>query len=249
MRSLTIFTIIGLLFVFNISLAETIPAADVLITGACPDGTTMPIDVFGDLLGTIPAGPPGSNNAYVGMTYANMEIIQNVNIYPNTVPSQFLRINPVNGVVNATINFPFNGYVMGITFDGTHLWVVQWSPSNTIHQIALDGTLINSYPSPTGSYSARTIAYDPGSTNFWIGANLSSGVTELWKVDNTMTPIASTNTGSVVGWYMGGDWNGSAPTGSNLIVVDNVDNSIKQLDISGTTVTLVDQFACPEAYG
>ena len=80
-------------------------------------------DNFGDIIGTIPSANPGANNAWVDMAWANGELIMYKNVYPNTIPSQFLRINPSTGAIIATVNFPFNGYVMGGTYDGANLWV------------------------------------------------------------------------------------------------------------------------------
>jgi hypothetical protein len=199
-------------------------------------------DRLWDILLTIPCPSPGTSNAWVGSAWANGELIQCKNIYPSTVPSQFLRLNPQTGAVIATVNFPFNGYVIGCTYDGANLWVVQWSPVNLVHCISLAGVEVSSFDPAAAPYSARSIAWD--GTNLLVGCNQSSNNTELIKFTTTGSQVQVWPTGSVVGWYMDSDVFLIGPSGSNLYVVDNVGNSIKRLAV-GASVTIAQQGASP----
>jgi hypothetical protein len=198
------------------------------------------MDAFGDVLGTIPSVNPGPSNAWVGMTWANGELIEFKNVYPSTVPSQFLRINPTTGAIIATVNLPFNGYVIGASFDGTNLWVVQWSPLNVVYRVSLTGALVSQFSPNVSPYSARSCAWD--GTNLWVGCDQSSGLTKLVKFSPTGTNLQEWATGSAVGWYMDAEWDPFAPAGGNLIVVDNVGNELLRLNV-GVSVTVAEMHA------
>jgi len=191
----------------------------------------------------MPPPIPPTNNALVGAAYAEGMLIVIENVYPNTVPSKFHKIDPADGTILGTVNFPFNGYCMGISYDGSNLWVAQWSPVNVIYQIGLDGSLISQFTPATGVYSCRSVNVE--GDYLWVGADYLANDTKLYKMTMTGAILEEYNTGSVVGWYMGGEIDTQYPTGFNLFVVDNVGNTIKQLSTAGGTVTLMDQFASP----
>jgi hypothetical protein len=169
------------------------------------------------------------------------------NVYPSSIPSKFHMIDPADGTILGTVNFPFNGYCMGISYDGLNLWVVQWSPINVIYEIGLDGSLISQFTPATGAYSCRSLNVE--GDNLWVGANAGSNDTKLYKMTMTGAIQEEYITGSVVGWYMGGEIDTQYPTGFNLFVVDNIGNTIKQLSTAGGSVSLMAQFASPVAPG
>jgi hypothetical protein len=231
------------LFVFaTIALFTFVCTSIAVDDPAATSGQTIysEMDAFGDVLGTIPSVNPGPSNAWVGMTWANGELIECKNVYPSTVPSQFLRINPTTGAVIATVNLPFNGYVIGCTFDGANLWVVQWSPLNVVYRVSLTGALVSQFSPNVSPYSARSAAFD--GTNLWIGCNQSSGNTKLVKFSTTGTNLQEWTSGSAVGWYMDAEWDALAPAGGNLVVVDNVGNELLRLNV-GVSVSIAEMHA------
>jgi hypothetical protein len=243
MKRLLGFSVITLLISFCIGMAADYSSPYTDPSGTAGATSYGELDALGDIVGTIPSTNPGTNNAWVGMAWANGELIAAKNIYPNTVPSQFVRINPATGAVIATVNFPFNGYVMGITFDGANLWVAQWSPSNVIHCVSLTGAEVSSFVPSTGSYSCRSVNWD--GQYLWIGANAGSSNTKLYKMTTTGAIVQEWTTGTQVGWYMGSEFDTNAPAGSQLFVVDNVGNAVRQLTVSGTSVSVLAQFNSP----
>jgi hypothetical protein len=203
--------------------------------GICEEALNPPADRYWDVLRTIPCPSPGPSNAWVGSAWANGELILCKNI-ASPPSSQFLRLNPNTGAVIATVNLPFSGYIIGCTFDGTNLWIVQWSPVNVVHCVSLTGVEVSSFMPNTAPYSARAIAWD--GTHLLIGCDLTSGTTKLVKFTTTGIPMYTWTTDSVVGWYMDSDMNLAEPVGVNYYVADNIGNSIKRLSI-GTTITIV----------
>jgi hypothetical protein len=199
-------------------------------------------DVFGTILGTIPSTSPGPSNAWVGMAYANGYIYQFKNIASPT-STALIQVNPTTGAIVNTYTLAFSGYVIGAQYDGTGIWVVQWSPTNMIHKVSLTGTTITSFAPGVAPYSARSLGWD--GTNLLVGCNQSSNVTELAKYTPAGvmvgSPIAS---GSAVGWYMDGEVCADAPAGGNYYVVDNVGNTLKRLNV-GVTVTVAQSVASP----
>ncbi|MCX6641234.1 MAG: T9SS type A sorting domain-containing protein [bacterium] len=214
-------------------------------TGKCDAMSYSTTDVFGTIVRTIPSSPPGASCAWVGMSYANGELLQFQNIASPAGVTMY-RKNPNTGAVIATVVLaPLNGgYIMEAAFDGTNIWVAQWNPTGYIRQLTLAGVEVSSFPWSTGG-SPRCINWD--GANLWLGTNVSSNNTNLYKITTTGTILQTWATGTVVGWYMGGDWATNAPAGGQLVIADNVGNTIKRLVISGTTVTIGNQVASPAA--
>jgi hypothetical protein len=197
---------------------------------------------FGDILGTIPSANPGPSNAWCGMAYANGYIYQTKNI-ASPVSSQLIQINPANGAVVNTYTFPWAGYVIGAQYDGSGIWVVQWSPVNVIYKVDLTGAIISQFTPSVAPYSARSIGWD--GTNLLVGCNQSSNVTELVKYTPAGVMVGSPiSSGSAVGWYMDGEVCSNAPSGANYYIVDNVGNTLKRLSV-GVTVTVAASVASP----
>jgi hypothetical protein len=208
--------------------------------GICDQMSYSPSDYFGQLIHTIPCVNPGTNNAWVGEVFVNGELIQFKNIYSGA--PQFLRLNHFTGAIIATINLPFNGYVMDGCFDGSGFWIAQWSPTNVIHKISLTGVELTSFVPVTGGYSARCVNWD--GTYLWVGCDSSANHTKLIKMTTAGVNVQEWQTGTAVGWYMGGEIAYNESSGSNLYVVDNVGNTIKRLNV-GTTVSVGAQVASP----
>jgi len=226
-----------------VTLVCTSMAFDINDPAATSGNTTYSnTDVFGTILGTIPSVNPGPSNAWVGMAYANGFIYQFKNIASPT-STALVQVNPSTGAVVNTYTLAFSGYVIGAQYDGSGIWVVQWSPTNMIHKVSLTGTAITSFAPGVAPYSARSLGYD--GTNLLVGCNQSSNVTELAKytLGGAMvgTPISS---GTAVGWYMDAEVCADAPAGGNYYIVDNVGNTLKRLNV-GATVTVAQSIAAP----
>ncbi len=238
-----IFIVVFTFLPFSASLlAADYSAPDTDPRGIREEMLNPPTDRYWEVLRTIPCASPGSNNAWVGSAWANDELILCKNIAGSTSHPQFLRINPQTGAILATVNFPFTGYIVGCTFDGTNLWVVQWSPVNVVHRLNLAGVELSSFSPNVGRYSARSVAWD--GTDLLIGCNHSANNTKLVKFTTTGTVLQTWSTDSVVGWYMDSDMNLAEPPGVNYYVADNISNSIKRLSI-GTTITIVTEGGIP----
>jgi hypothetical protein len=180
----------------------------------------------------------------VGSTWANGQLIVCQNVTPNTSPSRFFKVNPQTGAIIDSVNFPFNGYVMGATFDGTDLWVVQWSPTSAVHKVSLSGVLIASYSlMSTYPYNCRAIMWD--GQYLWMGANDVANNTRLYRMNTSGVVQLSFVSSASVGWYMDGEFDTNAPLGSNFCIVDNVGNTLKRLMITGSIVVGVDQSPSP----
>jgi hypothetical protein len=236
MRRLFVFATVALFTLVCTSMAVDDPAA------TSGNTTYSQTDAFGDIISTIPSTNPGPSNAWVGNTYMNGELIQAKNVYPSTVPSQMVRINPSTGAIIATVNLPFNGYVIGFTNDGANLWVVQWSPLNMVYKVSIAGAQLASWPPNVSPFSARSAAYEGG--NLWIGCDQSSAVTQLVKFSTAGVNLQTWSTGTAVGWYMDAEFSSNAPAGANLYIVDNVGNTLKRLAV-GVSVTVAAQVASP----
>jgi hypothetical protein len=226
-----------------VTLVCTSMAFDITDPAATSGNTTYSAtDVFGTVVTTIPSTSPGTSNAWCGMAYANGYIYQTKNI-ASPVSSSLTQINPATGAVVNTYTFPWAGYVIGAQYDGSGIWVVQWSPTNVIYKVSLTGTIISQFTPAVSPYSARSIGWD--GTNLLVGCDQSSNVTELVKYTTAGvmvgTPIAS---GTAVGWYMDGEVCADAPAGGSYYVVDNVGNTIKRLNV-GVTVTVAQSVAAP----
>jgi len=199
-------------------------------------------DAFGDVMNTIPLANPGTNNAWVGGAYVDgyLYLVKNVYSPQSTV---LFKIDASNGNVVSQTTLLNAAYCMGCSYDGSGFWVAQWSPSNIIYKFSMAGSIISQFTPSTGGYSCRTVEYEGG--NLWVGANSGSSVTNLYKMTTTGTILETYNTNSAVGWYMGGAICTEAPTGQNLFVVDNVGNSLKRLQVSGGSVTVMESVNSP----
>jgi hypothetical protein len=242
MHKLSLYLIFTLLVFACSALAVDNSSLNADPAATCGNTTYSQADVFGDIISTIPSTNPGPSNAWVGNTYMNAELIQAKNVYPSTVPSQMVRINPSTGAIIATVNLPFNGYVIGFTNDGTDLWVVQWSPSNMVYKVSIAGAQLASWPPNVSPYSARSAAFEGGF--LWIGCDQSSNNTKLVKFSTAGANTQEWTTGTAVGWYMDAEFSNNAPAGANLYVVDNVGNTLKRLAV-GVSVTVAAQVASP----
>jgi hypothetical protein len=200
-------------------------------------------EALGDIIRTIPSPVPPTNNALVGSAYAEGYLYLFENIYPQTASPKFYKINPANGQIITQVTLPFTGYVIGACYDGTGIWLVKWYTSNVIYKISLTGTVLSQFVPSTGSYSCRAIMYDAG--YLWVGADASANNTKLYKMTTTGTILEEYTTGSVVGWYMDGEVDTQAGSGTNLFVVDNVGNTIKRLSVSGGSVSVLASCASP----
>lgn len=215
-------------------------------TGAYPERIDPLIDDFGDIIRTIPSPVPGPENALVGACWADGILIVFENVYPYTGPSKFHKIDPDDGTILGEVTLPFDGWVMGASYDGDGIWVVQWYTVNEIYKIDIDGNLISQFTPATGDYSCRTVAYEDGS--LWVGANAGFHDTRLYKMAADGAILEEYNTSSAVGWYMDGEVATQAPADLNLAVNDYVGNTIKRLNVEGGVVTIADQFVSPVAF-
>jgi hypothetical protein len=246
MRKLILIAAVALLaFVQSALAAVDYSSPNVDPRGICEDMYYAQTDYLGQIIGTIPCSNPGPSNAWVGQIWVNGELILFKNVL-STVSTQLFRINPLTGAIIATATLSFNGYVMDAAYDGNSILVCQWSPVNVIHRITLTGAEISSFVPVTGGYSARCINW--GYVNWedpclWVGCDSSGGVTKLIKMTPQGTNLQEWQTGSVVGWYMGGEF-GVGSTNANLYVVDNMGNTIKRLNL-GTSITIADQANSP----
>ncbi|RJP81718.1 MAG: T9SS C-terminal target domain-containing protein [Candidatus Zixiibacteriota bacterium] len=217
------------------------------VTGAYGPATYGELDNLGDIITTIPAPPLGSpNNGYTGCTWANGELVVIKNIM-SPLSSHFLRLDPATGAVLADVPFPFVGTALGMTFDGVNLWVVRFYPAHAIFCISLSGSEISSFLPATGSYTCRSIAWD--GQYLWVGAGGTLvNDSRLYKMTTTGAILGQWDTDSTVGLYMDAEWNPDAPAGSQLFVMDNIGNTIKQLTVSGTSVTVAAQAGSPTTW-
>ncbi|MCX6641285.1 MAG: hypothetical protein NTW14_12550, partial [bacterium] len=229
MRKFVVFALICVMAFAVVSFAKTEATVDP--SGKCDAMYYSNTDVFGDIVRTIPSGPPPASAAWIGMVYANGELLQFQNVATPAGVSMF-RKDPNTGAIIATVVLTaMNGaYAMDVDFDGTNIWIAQWNPSGIIKCLALDGSLVSSFvPAVTGS--PRAINFDMATGNLWVGTNVSSNNTWLYEMTSTGTVLNSWNTGAVVGWYMGFVQALDAPPGSQHCLVDNVGNTIKRLQI------------------
>ena len=246
MKRLLFLSIAGLFLFGGAAFGEGYFPSNISPTGALDWSVHEYTDVLGDIIRTIPSPTPLLGHANLDLCWAEGMLIMFENTTETSSP-KFIKIDPANGTIIGEVNFPFTGYVMGGSYDGTGIWVAKWYPSEAIFKVGLDGTLMSQFTPSTGGYSCRSLNVE--GEFLWVGANQAANDTKLYKMSMTGTILEEYSTGSVVGWYMGGEIDTEAASGSNLFVIDNVGNLVKRLNVSGGAVTLMDQFGSPVAPG
>ena len=243
MKQLSVFILIFLILSVGVSLAERYFPANISPTGALDWSVYQYTDDTGDVIRTIPSPQPLQNNSLVGACWAEDMLIVFENTYPHTLPSKFYQIDPDDGTIINEITLLFNGYVMGASYDGAGIWVVNWYPENVMYKIDLSGNIISQFNLSTSPYSCRLVNVD--GDYLWVGANANANNTKLYKMDMSGAVLEEYDTGIQVGWYMGGEIDTQAPAGSNLFVVDDIGHVIKRLNIAGGVVTVIEEFGSP----
>ena len=242
------FCLIGYFIMFGISFAGNYMPNNVSPTGAYDWAVYEYLDELGDIITTIPSTTPPVGNAYVGSAWVDGDLYLFENINSTPPSAKFKQINTTTGAIIREVNLPLSGWIMGATYDGSGFWVAQWYSTNVIYKVDMNGGLVSQFTPSTGLYSCRAVNYLGG--NLWVGANTGTGNdTRLYKMSTTGTILEEYNTSTVIGWYMGSEFDTNAPGTTALFVVDNIGNTIKRISISGGTVTLVDQFSSPVVVG
>jgi len=145
-------------------------------------------------------------------------------------------IDPVTGTVVNTITTTLTGYVLGATYLNGSLWLQQFFPDNTTYEIDPNtGNVLSSFLSPAAD--PRGLTND--GTDLWI---MDASGQIAYQITTTGTVVRSVSI-PMVQWAMDAAWNHQRGT---LFLVDNsAANNIKELDVSGSTATLLDEFAHP----
>ena len=234
--------IVGLFLMGGMAYSQEYVPQNVSPTGALDWMVYDLTDALGDVISSVPLVNPGTNNAYNGSAWNGgyIYIVKNVQ---TPMATHICKIDPATGTILADNTVINNAYGMGLAWDGQYFWLAIWSPSNVIYKLSSTFSIVSQFTPSTSPYSCRAVNYEAG--NLWVGANYGSSDTKLYKMSTAGTIIQQWMTGSVVGWYMGGDVCTEAPAGQNLFFVDNVGNTLKRLSVSGTTVTIMDQAASP----
>ncbi|MDD5530516.1 MAG: T9SS type A sorting domain-containing protein [bacterium] len=226
------------------------------LEGVCHDGTNLWVSDFqiprlwqiddgivessataGDTIRTIPAP---EDTMIMGIAWVRDTIYVLHQATDSDSNAILYKVDSTDGTVYSQFTLPFTGYVLGITFDGSDLWIVRFNPSNMIYHLTCTGTVIDSFASPHSS--PRGIAWD--GQYLWLGG-AGSGL--LYKMNTSCVVIDSVSTGSLISWGMDMVWVPEHTTG-HLWVNDNTDNDINQLDVSGDTAILVQEFLHPENF-
>ena len=243
MKRLLMLSLLAVILTVSISSAEGYFPMNISPTGALDWSVYEYTDDIGDIIRTIPSPSPALNNALVGACWAEGMLIVFENIYPQTVPSKFYKIDPDDGSIIGEVTLPFNGFVMGASYDGSGIWVAHWYPENIIYKIDLDGAIISQFTPSTGVYSCRSVNVE--GDYLWVGANANANDTKLFKMDMSGVILEEYFTSAVVGWYMGGEIDDNALSGANLFIVDDVGHTVKRLSVAGGSVTVIEQFGSP----
>lgn len=190
----------------------------------------------GDTIRSIPT--PDSNIMGIEWVRDTLYIIRQAINY--TQYANLYKLDPADGSVLSQFNLPFTGYVLGLTFDGSNLWIVKWFPDYVVYKITTSGSLVSFFTAP--SNNPRGIAWD--GEYLWIG-DAQSRV--LYQVDTLGTTIRTVSMSGVINWSMGMVW---VPehTDGHLWVNDHDNDDINQLDVSGINAILVQDFPHPATY-
>ncbi len=127
-------------------------------------------------------------------------------VYPAGHGAQYLAYDPVRGnvwitnpgdgtvtVINTTsgnlVTYPSGNSPDGIAFDGTHMWVANYTPATVTKIRASDGTLLQTIPVGTSGVSnPRLLAYDSAANAIWLTVG---GDNKVDKIDATTGTIVS----------------------------------------------------------
>ena len=162
----------------------------------------------------------------------------------NNVPINGYQFETISGTVINQIATSIGTYVLGCTYLNGSLWIQEWQSSGTCYEIDPNtGNTISSFASPAGTGS-RGLTND--GTDLWIfgtGGSTSSGT--AYQVTTSGTTIHTCTIGNVVLWPMGASYDNQR--GTFFINDNSTANDIKELDLSGASAVLVDEFAHPGA--
>jgi len=127
-----------------------------------------------------------------------------LHVYPGGHGAQYLAYDNVKGnvwvtnpgdnnvtVVNTTtgslVTYPSGSSPDGIVFDGTNMWVANYSPATVTKMRASDGTILATIPVGTSGVSnPRLLAYDPSANCIWVTVG---GDNKVDKIDATTATI------------------------------------------------------------
>ena len=204
----------------------------------------------GDIIRTIPSPTPSAGYKFTGATFAEGKLIVIEQNNTPALPSRFLTIDPADGTVLESIEFPFDGYVSSISYDGSDLWVCNWFSARVIYRIGLDGSLIDQFTPDIGGYF-RAHSVNCEGDILWVGANALNwdDWTRLFKMTRSGEVLEWYSTTGIVEGYLDGVIDTSYPAGSNLFVIDDhgyyESRTIKRLSITDGSVTVLDEFDSP----
>ncbi len=147
------------------------------------------------------------------------------------------KLDPADGSVLSQFSLPFTGYVLGLTFDGSNLWIVKWSPDQIVYKITTSGSFVFSFLAP--STDPRGMAWD--GQYLWLGDAPSQ---VLYQVDTLGAVMNTVSMSGTIDWSMGMVW---VPehTAGHLWVNEDVYDDINQLDVSGANAILIQDFSHP----
>ena len=191
----------------------------------------------GDTVKTIPA----PDDEIMGIEWVN-DTLYALRQAPSELDQATLfKLDPADGSVLDQFFLPFNGYVMGLTFDGSDLWIVEWSPGTNIYNVTTSGGLITSFPAP--SANPRGIVWD--GQNLWIG---EANNQVLYEVNTVGSVISSISIMGIIGWAMGMEWVPEHTNGHLWVNDDDYVSTyddINQLNLSGGVAYLIQEFLHP----
>jgi hypothetical protein len=161
----------------------------------------------------------------------------------NNIPINAFQFDTVHGTVIDQIATTLTGYIHGCTYLNGSLWIQEWQRNGTMYEIDPNsGAIISSFMSP-GGRGSRGLTND--GTNLWCfatGGSINNGT--AYQLTTTGTLLRSCDISGSVQWPMDASYNSQRGT---FIIIDNgTANSIKELDCSGDTATLVDEFSHPD---
>ena len=234
----TLLSIIGVVLLPMLVLAITADAENPLSTradGSSNQGSTA-ISTKRDVspgrqtvIDSIPA--PGTNHMGLGWdgTY-----LWNVS---NASTKMAYQIDPQTGTVITTLTHPITSSILGCTYLNGSLWVLCFG-NGMIYEInPTTAAIISSFMTPGGTDS-RGVANN--GTNLWI-TDASSAI--AYEVTTTGSVVRSVSMAGIIAWAMDATWNYQRGT---LFVVDATPRDINELDVSGATAVLLDEFAHPD---
>ncbi|MBE0433944.1 T9SS type A sorting domain-containing protein [candidate division WOR-3 bacterium] len=161
------------------------------------------------------------------------------NVSNATTPIVAYQIDPQTGTVVNTLTTAIYSYVLGCTYLNGSLWIQEWYTYGTTYEInPTTGAIVSSFTSPAGT-SSRGLTND--GTYLWI---MNAPGQIAYQVTTTGTVVRSVSM-PMVQWAMDAAWNSQRGT---LFLCDNsYANNIKELDVSGATAILLDEFPHPGA--